>query len=99
MGISEREKAIAILQKERKTALHDNVWAFDYAISSLKTDLKYDLMYEGKEIYTKDDMVAMLEELQNEIQKYSGCSCTCSDGVVNDIDDLIQEKINKLKGE
>lgn len=47
----------------------------------------------------KADMVAMLEEIQNEIQKYSGCSCTCSDGVVNDIDDLIQEKINKLKGE
>lgn len=69
MGMSEKEKAIAILQKERKTALHDNVWAFDYAISSLKTDFKYDLMYEGKEIYTKDEVKAMLVGLQQEIQQ------------------------------
>ena len=38
-----------------------------YAISSLKTDFKYDLMYEGEEIYTKDEVKAMLTKLRQEI--------------------------------
>ena len=42
----ERQHVIEILQEEKKTALHDNKWAFDYAIASIKTDLKYDLLYE-----------------------------------------------------
>lgn len=46
----------------------------------------------------KADMVAMLTELQTEIQKFSGCSCSCSDGIVDDIDDIIQQKIDALKG-
>lgn len=40
-----------------------------YAISSLKTDETYQLMYEGEEIYTKADLVAMLKELQSEFEK------------------------------
>lgn len=56
----------------------------------LKTD------YEAR---LKADLEAILVDLQMEIQEFSGCSCTCSDGIVNDIDDLIQQKINKLKGE
>lgn len=54
MGISEREHHIKVLEQ----FLHDyQEWGEDielektikYAISSLKTDLKYDLMYEGEE--------------------------------------------------
>ena len=77
MGINKREHYIKVLEKmfysmekletgvilptsEVKTALA-------YAISSLKTDLKYDLMYEGEEIYTKDEVKAMLTELRQEI--------------------------------
>lgn len=43
--------------------------ALEYAISSLKTDEAYQLMYEGGEIYTKDEVVAMLTELQLEIEE------------------------------
>lgn len=46
----------------------------------------------------KDDMVAMLTDIQLEIQEYSGCSCSCSDGIVDDIDDVIQQKIDTLRG-
>jgi hypothetical protein len=46
----------------------------------------------------KADMVAMLTEIQLEIQKYGGCSCSCSDGIVDDIDDVIQQKIDALRG-
>lgn len=45
----------------------------------------------------KADMVAMLTELQISIQELSGCSCECSDGIVDSVDDLIQERINALK--
>ena len=54
MGMSERERHIKVLEQ----FLHDyQEWGEDlelektikYAISSLKTDLKYDLMYEGEE--------------------------------------------------
>lgn len=54
MGISEREHHIKVLEQ----FLQDyQEWGEDlelektikYAISSLKTDLKYDLMYEGEE--------------------------------------------------
>ena len=62
MGMSERERHIKVLEnllshyKAREkcegyydSTLKDNVEALQYAISSLKTDLKYDLMYEGEE--------------------------------------------------
>lgn len=58
--------------------------SLDYAISSLKTDLKYDLMYEGEEIYTKTDTAAILKELEyelyhalcHEIHGKEDCPCT-----------------------
>ena len=80
MRVSEREYHIKVLEnllshyKAREkcegyydSTLKDNVEALQYAISSLKTDLKYDLMYEGEEIYTKADMIAMLSELKYDL--------------------------------
>ena len=82
MGMSEREKHIKVLEnllshyKAREqcegyydNTLKDNIESLEYAISSLKTDLKYDLMYEGEKIYTKDEVKTMLTELQKEIQQ------------------------------
>lgn len=88
------------------STLKDNVEALEYAISSLKTDLKYDLSYEGEDVYTEADMVAMLEEIQLEIkelwdsrydvwldnQYYIGKS-----DVLEEVDEVIQQKIDKLK--
>lgn len=54
--------------------------------------------YQMIELDHKADMAGMLEELQVEIQKFSGCSCLCSDGIIDDIDDIIQQKIDALKG-
>ncbi len=80
MGISERARHIKVLEnllshyKAREkcegyydSTLKDDVEALQYSIFSLKTDLKYDLMYEGEEIYTKADMVAMLSELKYDL--------------------------------
>lgn len=115
MGMSEREKHIKVLEnllshyKAREkcegyydSTLKDNVDALQYALSSLKTDLKYDLMYEGEEIYTKDDFVAMLAELQQEIE--GQCKKENNNIRVYDYNNgisacykAVQQKINELK--
>ena len=55
--------------------------------------------------HLKSDMVAMLKEIQDEIFKESWrleCICDDLDGSAVDLDDInkiIQQKINKIKGE
>lgn len=96
MGISEREHHIKVLEQ----FLHDyQEWGEDielektikYAISSLKTDLKYDLLYEGEDIYTKeeitnmfndwyytkDEVITILTELQSEIEEMDSREHEC----------------------
>ena len=76
-----------------------------YAISSLKIDEAYQIMYEGGEVFTKDEVIGMFKDLQLEIKEMSGL-CTEIHGdewnevnVVHsqDVLSLIQQKINALK--
>lgn len=117
MGMSEREHHIKVLEnllshyKAREkcegyydSTLKDNVEALHYAISSLKTDEAYQLMYEGGDIYTKADMVSMLKKLQTEIEGIEKPLChsaTYAKGCVDKgkVEGLIQQKIDSLKGE
>ena len=112
MGISEREHHIKVLEnlllhyKAREkcegyydSTLKDNVEALHYAISSLKTDEAYQIMYEGGEIFTKADLVAMLEELKTEIDELQGKYSPYYDEASQHTVEIIQEKIDKLKGE
>lgn len=73
----------------------------DYAISSLKTDEAYQLMYEGGEIFTKADMVAMLTGIQLDIQEVNTAPQFLTDDNVKDfrecVDTIIQQKIDALK--
>ena len=114
MGISEREHHIKTLEhllshykaRERcegyyDSTLKDNVEALQYAISSLKTDLKYDLLYEGEDVYTKAEMITMVTELHQEIEKHKMTSGVTNQGTWNECiaccSRVIQEKINSLK--
>ena len=77
--------------------------SLDYAIASLKTDKAYQIMYEGGEIYTKADMAAMLEELKEQLREmhedfYETEHFDEAYGV-SDSMDIIQQKINCLRGE
>jgi hypothetical protein len=102
----ERSEAIRILEAyyEYVTSggnINEFTEALDYAISSLKTDEAYQLMYEGGEIFTKADMVNMLEDLRQDlIAEANGIAMDCTVFVVRvaDIDKVIQRKINELKG-
>ena len=120
MGTSEREHHIKALEnllshykaRERcegyyDSTLKDNVEALHYAISSIKTDLKYDLMYEGEEVYTKADKVAMLTELQLEIKELDSRAGYDGNGMPtfstdyirkNKVNELIQQKIDAIEG-
>lgn len=115
MGISEREHHIKVLEnilshyKAREkcegyydNTLKDNVEALQYAISSLKTDFKYDLIHEGKDVYTKDEVIGMLVGLEVEIDEESW-TIEWPDGTdeikieMESVSKVIQQKINKLK--
>ena len=104
-----RKQVIEELQKMldycsiRQDSTPERKQALVYAISSLKTDEAYQLMYEGGEIYTKADIVNILEELKKEIielpfpqrepeymKGYSYCQ-------MNILDYVIQDKINALR--
>lgn len=110
--MTDREKHIKVLEnllshyKTREkcegyydNTLKDNVEALEYAISSLKTDESYQIMYEGGEVFTKDDMAAMLEDLKQDIIAESWhIECydvNANDLVVqiSDVDKVIQQKL------
>jgi hypothetical protein len=100
-----RKQVIQRLVMMKSYAIGEDYEALKYVISSLKTDLKYDLLYEGEDVYTKADKMAMLTELQLEIEevpKYcmthdGTCVYRKSEEYISDINNVIQQKINALK--
>ena len=117
MAISEREHHIKVLEQ----FLHDyQEWGEDlelektikYAISSLKTDEAYQIMYEGGVLFTVDEVLTMLENIKSQIDDYmnrkwetltdadkAGCP-TLDDWkyhMAEATEDFIDEKINELK--
>ena len=71
--MTDREKHISVLQnidRAYRTFTQEEYRALEYAISSLKTDEAYQLMYEGEEIFTKADMAAILTDLYKRIRSY-----------------------------
>ena len=94
------EKADSTVYKEPKTK---TAKALEYAIFSLKTDEAYQIMYEGGEVFTKADMVAMLTELQLEIEENTSINSDDSHErngkrlMRTEIIGMFEQKINKLK--
>ncbi len=85
----------AVMQNKKNEAL-------DYAVSSLKTDRAYNLMHEGVEVFTKEEVIMMFRDLQSEISMMLPHSTqndywdgydSCREDVVKRV---LQEKINKL---
>lgn len=80
--------------------------ALDYAISFLKTDEAYQIMYEGGEIFTKDEVIGMFKDLQLEIEEIPLIESANSyrderykylPDFRLDVYKIIQQKINALK--
>lgn len=52
-----------------------------------------DLSKECKGEY-KDCTDCILDNIMSEIQNLRGCSCSCSDGIIDDIEDIIDKYRN-----
>ena len=95
-----RKQVIQRLVMMKSYAIGENYEALDYAISSLKTDEAYQIMYEGGEIFTKADMLSMLYKLRSEIinmPKYFPYTDHTRWFIDGDVFGLIDKKINELK--
>ena len=107
MGMSEREHHIKVLEQ----FLHDyQEWGEDlelektikYAISSLKTDEAYQLMYERVKVYTQDEVVDMFDKIKSRIEALHS-PISGNDfgyGYISgfvDSSKIVQEQINALK--
>ncbi len=95
------DEALTALGKERKYALHENKQAFDIATDTMRKYQKLQTDYENR---LKADMVAMLTELQLEIEEESWTR-ECLDGSdetivdMKSVNEVFQQKINDLKAE
>jgi hypothetical protein len=91
------EEARTALEKERKYALHENKQAFDIAIDVM---CKYQMMQADYEARLKADMVAMLTEIQLEIEEKASAE---GDWIFAEGErvgsKLIQQKIDALKAD
>lgn len=50
-----------------------------------------DLIVKDYENRLKADIVAILDKIYADIQKLRGCSCSCSDGIIDDIEDILDK--------
>ena len=87
-----KSELVVYMPKEWHEPMRDSIQ------SAIVFSRKYQMMQAEYEARLKADMVAILTELQISIQELSGCSCECSDGIVDSVDDLIQERIDALGG-
>lgn len=51
----------------------------------------FDLEKHDKEL--SDKWLAKIKQAREEIQKLRGCSCNCSDGVIDDVEDILDKLI------
>ena len=93
------DEARTALGKERKYALHENKQAFDIAIDTMR---KYQQLQANYETRLKADMVGMLEELKEQLREmhedFFETEHFDEAYGVSDAMDVIQQKIDALKG-
>ena len=66
------------------------------AISSLKTDEAYQLMHEGEDVYTKDEVITMLTELQDEL-KHTNLSGVWKPNYIEGFNDSVATSVKKIQ--
>lgn len=77
-----KEEALQKLEFERKW-LSDagyNAYNVDIAFASIRTIIR---------VLCGDEPI--LNKIKDEIQKLRGCSCCCSDGIIDDVEDIIDK--------
>ena len=49
---------------------------------------------QSKEAVDKMISMSVIEDIKAEIQTLRGCSCSCSDGIIDDVEDIIDKHIS-----
>ena len=91
-----REEAITILKAFMENPLFSNVHkaAFNIAIHDIKQRHNWDinnLILVNKDNYEPIEQEPILDKIRAEIQKLRGCSCSCSDGIIDDVEDILDK--------
>ena len=79
MNITDINFAIDVLSHPQSGDKSDINKALNIAIELLKA---------GKEIVKRE---CVLDKIRAEIQKLRNCSCSCSDGIIDDVEDIIDK--------
>lgn len=49
----------------------------------------YDLLADAQE--AEEEQEPILDKIYADIQKLRGCSCSCSDGIIDDVEDILDK--------
>lgn len=77
-----KEEALQKLEFERK-------WLSDAGYNAYNVDIAFDSIRTIINVLCGDEPI--LNKIKDEIQKLRGCSCYCSDGIIDDVEDIIDK--------
>lgn len=77
-----KEEALQKLEFERK-------WLSDAGYNAYNVDIAFDSIRTIIKVLCGDEPI--LNKIKDEIQKLRGCSCYCSDGIIDDVEDIIDK--------
>ena len=93
------EEAVKMLKAKRKCLILDVSGVYDDCNRKLCNEcyLNYEQGNMGQQAeYLRMSIEALaqepiLDKIRAEIQKLRGCSCSCSDGIIDDVEDIIDK--------
>jgi len=87
-----REEAITVLKGLSDNPLfsYQHIAAFNIAIHDIKAYHKWNL---NELVLTQKDneQEPILDKIYADIQRLRGCSCSCSDGIIDDVEDILDK--------
>ena len=81
----------AKLRQQQEQAIWETVSKYEVAVDKeeLIKALKYDRDQYSRGY--KDGANEVLDKIRAEIQRLRGCSCSCSDGIIDDVEDILDK--------
>ena len=89
--IENAEKQLRQAQEQSEQTIYQCVNSFGVAVDKeeLIKALKYDRDQYSRGY--KDGANEVLDKIRAEIQRLRGCSCSCSDGIIDDVEDILDK--------
>ena len=89
--IENAEKQLRQAQEQSEQTIYQCVNSFGVVVDKeeLFKALKYDRDQYSRGY--KDGANEVLDKIRAEIQRLRGCSCSCSDGIIDDVEDILDK--------